>query len=317
MKIVRRPDGSTFLGVVLTVLGASGFASKGVFAKLLYADGWSTDAVLTVRSFLALPLVAAWALGMVGMKRLTDVSARVLLAAAVSGSLCYYFGAMLDFQALQWIHASVERVLLFSYPSIIVVMYSLIYRQAPERHVVIALILTYSGILMVVTGLDLGVLHSNLAGAGLVLAAALTSALYYLASDRWTPGVGSVTFTFYALAAATLCMAVHTAMLPAGHVTVWNPRGMLLMGGLAIFATAMPMLAMGEGVRRLGAPRASIVSTVGPPITILLGDWLLAERLTTPQWIGVALIVAGILNLELGKPKASGAAVGATDPPAP
>jgi drug/metabolite transporter (DMT)-like permease len=291
--------------MALTIIGASGFASKGVFAKLLYADGWSTDAVLTVRSFLALPLVAAWALWMVGAKRLIDVRPQVVIGAMIAGALCYYFGALLDFQALQLIHASVERVLLFSYPSIIVVLYSFIYRQRPETHVLVALALTYSGILMVVTGLDLTVLKSNLAGASLVLATAVTSALYYLASDRWTPGAGSITFTLYALASATLCMIVHAALLPASHTIVWNSQGVALMAGLATFGTAIPMLAMGEGVRRLGAPRASIVSTVGPPITIVLGNWLLAEHLTPPQWIGVALIVAGILNLELGKPKQS------------
>ena len=68
--------------------------------------------------------------------------------------------------------------------------------------------------------------------------------------------------------------------------------------GLVICATVVPMLAMAEGVRRLGAPRASVVSTVGPPTTILLGAWLLDERLSLIQWMGVGLIVGGILFLE-------------------
>ena len=91
--------------------------------------------------------------------------------------------------------------------------------------------------------------------------------------------------------------------LLTGGVTasVWSVRDLWLLLVLVVFATVVPMLAMAEGVRRLGAPRASVVATIGPPTTIVLGAWLLDERLRWAQWIGVALIVAGILALELSE----------------
>ena len=199
------------------------------------------------------------------------------------------------------IDASVERVLLFSYPSIVVVLYSAIYREWPDLRVLAALLITYAGIFMVVTGLDPTVLHGHLAGAGLVLACALTSAIYYLAGDRWTPSVGSVAFTLYALAAATLCLGLHRLLAGGATAAVWAARDLWLLLALVLPATVLPMLAMAEGVRRLGAPRASVVATIGPPTTILLGAWLLDERLRPAQWVGVALIVAGILTLELAR----------------
>jgi drug/metabolite transporter (DMT)-like permease len=283
------------------MIGAAGFASKGVFAKLLYAEGWGADAVLLTRSCIALPIIGVWAVRVAGVKRLLSPPPRALVGAFISGTLCYYVGALLDFKALEMIHASVERVLLFSYPSIIVVLHSILYRTKPSRTIVLALALTYAGILMVVTGLDLSLLRGNLPGATLVLAAAVTSALYYLAGDRWTPTLGSVTFTFYALCAATGCLITHSLLLAPKQPIVWTGHGVLLMACLVAFATVIPMLAMAEGVRRLGAPRASIISTIGPPITIFLGNWLLTERLTIPQWVGVGLIVVGILTLELRK----------------
>jgi drug/metabolite transporter (DMT)-like permease len=307
----RPPEGSgTLLGVALTVIGAAGFASKGVITKFLYADGWGAEAVLTTRAVLALPVIAAWAAWAAwaaGPSALLRPPPRALLGAAAAGCLCYYLGALLDFRALTLIDASVERVLLFSYPSMVVVLHAAIYRERPQLRVLTALVITYAGILMVVTALDATVLRGNVTGAGLVLACALSSALYYLASDRWTPSIGSVAFTFYALTAATLCLALHRALLGGATATVWHARDLWLLLALVVLATVVPMLAMAEGVRRLGAPRASVVATIGPPTTIVLGAWLLDERLRRAQWLGVALIVAGILTLELSKRPAADA----------
>jgi drug/metabolite transporter (DMT)-like permease len=305
----RRPrHGSTLAGILLTSTGAIGFASKGIFAKALYADGWGALDLVTTRALLALPVIAAWALWAVGLRGVLRAPPRAMLGAALAGVGCYYLGALWDFQALQWIDASVERVLLFSYPSMVVVFHAVLYRERPAGAVLAALALTYGGILMVVTGLDAAVLRGNLAGAGLVLACALTSALYYLAGDRWTPALGSVAFTFYALAAATVCLVVHRALGHAPTTAAWGPRDLALIAGIVVCATVIPMLAMAEGVRRLGAPRASLVSTIGPPTTILLGAWLFGERLHAAQWCGVGLIVAGILTLEGTRPPAAEAA---------
>ena len=297
----------TLAGIVLTMIGAAGFASKGVIAKYLYADGWGADAVLTTRSLLALPIIAAWALWAAGPRALLRPPPRAALGAAVAGCLCYYLGATLDFRALTMIDASIERVLLFSYPSMVVVLYAGIYREWPEPRVLSALVITYAGIFMVVTALDASVLRGNAAGGGLVLACAMTSALYYLASDRWTGAIGSVAFTFYALTASTACLVLHRLVAGDAGGTAWQPRDLWLLLALVVLATVVPMLAMAEGVRRLGAPRASVVATVGPPTTILLGAWLLDERLRRAQWVGVALIVAGILALELAKRPAAAA----------
>ena len=295
-------------GVLLAALGAAGFATKGVFAKFLYGAGWDFESVIIVRALLALPIVWAWALWRVGARSLLRAPPRALLGAAAAGVLCYYVGTLLDFYALTLIAASIERVLLFSYPSMVVVLFSALYREWPARRVVGALVLTYLGILMVVTGFDLGVLRGNLAGAGLVLACALTSAIYFVATDRWAHSVGSITFTLYALTAAAICLAVHALARHDAMTAVWNPHTAWLMAGIVVFATVVPMLSMAEGVMRVGVQRAAIVSSVGPPVTILLGAWLLGEQLSTAQWFGVAAIVAGILVLEAAPATAPGPA---------
>ena len=98
---------------------------------------------------------------------------------------------MVDFWALTLIDASVERVLLFSYPAIVVLIGSLMKRRAPERRVVFAMLITYAGIWFVMGGIDIRELKQNLFGAGLVLIAALTTAIYFLIGERYTHELGS------------------------------------------------------------------------------------------------------------------------------
>jgi drug/metabolite transporter (DMT)-like permease len=297
----RRSRGSALVGLALVAVGAACFASKGVFAKYLYADGWSAEAVATLRAVFALPIVAAWALWRGRVRALAGAPRSALLGAAAGGVLCYYLGSLLDFQALTLIDVSVERVLLFSYPSMVVLLYAAIYRSWPRPRVLAALAVTYLGIFLVVGGSVGGVPRASLTGAGLVLVCALTFAVYYLASDRWTPVLGSVNFTLCALTVATACLAGQFLLHHGVASVSWSTRDGWLMAGLVAIATALPMLSMAEGVRRVGAERAAVVSTVGPPTTILLGAGFLGERLNGPQWLGVLFIIAGIGILELAR----------------
>jgi drug/metabolite transporter (DMT)-like permease len=296
--------GTQVAGVAIAAAGAFCFATKGIFAKFLYARGWDFESVLVIRAWCALPVMWAWALWRTGPRALFSPPRSALLGAIGGGFLCYYVGALFNFYALSLIDASVERVLLFAYPSIVVLLYALAYRRWPRPRVLVACGITYVGILMVVTGLDLTILRANLAGAGLVMVCAITFALYYLAGDRWTPRIGSAAFSVYALTTSAVCLLVHHIVTGGFRPLPVDASIVGLMAGLVVFATVFGMLGMSEGVRRLGAQRAALVSTVGPPTTILLGTWLLHERLAPAQWLGVAAIVAGILVLETNRSKA-------------
>lgn len=280
--------------------GAVGFATKGLFAKKLYEHGWTYDAVQVARMWLALPVFWLWGWWRVG-RPLLRPPRTALLGAACAGLACYHFGAMINFYALTLIDASLERVLLFTYPSMVVLVYSAIYRRLPDKRIVLALLATFAGIVAAVSGLDPAILRTNMHGALLVLLCAASTTVYFLASDRWTPQVGSVTFTVWAMSAASTGLAFQALLTPSARPPLPGSDDLLLLLGLVGFATVFAMLMTAEGVRRLGAQRAAVVSTVGPPATILLAVPLLGERLNLAQWLGVALIIAGILFMELAR----------------
>jgi drug/metabolite transporter (DMT)-like permease len=286
-------------GMVYVAAAAVLFASKGLFAKALYQRGVGFELLVTARALLAMPLFIWFAARVPAGER---PSARACVAAAIAGVIGYYVGAMVDFWALQLIDASIERVLLFSYPAMVLLISSFMRRQAPERRVVLSMLVTYAGIFFAMGGIDLTELRANLFGAGLVLIAALTTAIYFLIGERFVHELGSTRFAAIAMSSAAVMLALHFALFRSpGEVAALGAHEWALLGVLAIACMFVPGLMQAEGVRRVGAQRAAIGSTVGPPTTILLAAIFLDERLNSWQLLGSAMIVVSVLVLSLGK----------------
>ena len=285
--------------MLLAAGGALGFASKGIFAKYLYARGMPVDTLLTLRSLLSLPIMWAWVLWLRGWESIRAASPRAILGAACGGVLCYCFGALLDFHALTLLDASVERVVLFSYPAMIVLAGMFMGRGAPSRRIVLALLLTYCGIFLTVGGFNPQLLRQNATGTVLVLICAASFASYFLISERFVGRLGSQQFALYAMSAAGIALAALFTARDGWRGVHLQAADGWLMAGMVIFASVLPMFMAAEGVRRIGAQRSAMAGTVGPVATMLLAALLLGERLHLIQLAGSALIVVGILVLEL------------------
>jgi drug/metabolite transporter (DMT)-like permease len=290
-------------GAIFVMVAAALFAIKGLFAKALYARAVHYDTVVTVRALVALPLFVAFAhMRDGGLTRIVRARPKALLVAALAGFLCYCIGALTDFYALTLIHASIERVLIFSYPAMVVVISSAMTRTWPSRSVVLGTALTYVGIFFAIGGIDIEMLRANWVGATWVLVSALTYAVYYIISERYTRELGSSLYTLAAMGAAGLALAVYwsarhdLAELAALHPYDWLM--LLLVGTVSYF---VPASLQAEGVRRIGAQRGAVLSTVGPPTTIFFAWLLFEERMTAWQVLGVALIVGGILALDIAR----------------
>jgi drug/metabolite transporter (DMT)-like permease len=304
------------VGMLCVAAAAMLFASKGLFAKALYQRGVGFELLVAVRAVLAMPLFI-W-VGLRSGPGAPAVSgddeaqtpvvtpapprprARALLAAIVAGVTCYYVGALVDFWALTMIDASVERVLLFSYPALVVLIDSFRRRRAPEGRMVVALVVTYAGIFFAMGGIDLFELRANLLGAALTLIAALTTAIYFLIGERYTRELGSTRFAAVGMSSAAVMLALHFALFRSfSEIAALDPHEWLLLGILAIFCVFVPGLLQAEGVRRIGAQRGAIGSTIGPVTTIVLAALFLDERLNLWQMLGSAMIVGSVLVLSL------------------
>ena len=190
-------------GALACAAAAMLFAAKGIFAKKLYEQGLSFEGVVAIRAMISLPFFWWLALKRESLREIASTPPRAVLMAAFAGALCYYAGALLDFLALTMIDASIERVLIFSYPAMVVIFTSVRDRRWPTPRVVAATLLAYLGIFFTVGGFDLAELRANLFGALLVIGSALSYAIYFLVSETYTRSVGSARFTLIAMTAAT------------------------------------------------------------------------------------------------------------------
>lgn len=282
------------------------FATKGIFAKKLYALGVGVEGVVAIRAMVSLPLFWWFALRREAWSEIRTTPIRAIIMAAFAGALCYYVGALLDFLALTMIDASIERVLIFSYPAMVVLFTAVRDRSWPPRNMLLATALAYLGIFFTMGGFDLAELRANLFGALLVIGSAMSYAIYFLVSEKYTRSVGSARFTLIAMTAATLCLAPHYLLVHgATEIAAIDASGWLLLVGLAILCMFLPASLQAEGVRRIGAQRGAVLSTVGPPTTVVLAAVLLGERLSLWQWTGMGLIVLGILVLDLARTRKS------------
>jgi drug/metabolite transporter (DMT)-like permease len=306
------------VGMVCVALSAMLFASKGLFGKALYHRGVGFELLVTVRALLAMPLFVWMALRSDAKAPAiaTDEEAQplavvpprprprkvALVAAATAGIVCYYVGALTDFLALTLIDASVERVLLFSYPAIVVLITAIRTKRAPELKLVVAMLATWVGIFFAMGGVDMSELRANAYGASLVLVAALTTAIYFLIGERFTRELGSTRFAAVGMSSAAVVLAIHYfSRHSLGEIAALDAHDWVLLGILGIACMFIPGLLQAEGMRRVGAQRAAIGSTVGPPTTILLAAAFLGERLNVWQLLGTAIIVCSVLVLSLGK----------------
>ncbi len=286
------------VGALCAAGGAMLFASKGIVAKFAYRHGVGFEALVVVRALLAAPLFWAFAFAREPAQVIRSTPIRGIATAAFAGVICYYGGALIDFYALTLIDASVERVLLFSYPAMVVAIGAVVQRRRPPARVVCVVALAWVGIFLAVGGFDAAVLNANLTGALCVLLAALSYAIYFLLGERWTREIGSGRFTLCAMTGAAAALAVHGAVRGAAlALPAIDTVGWALLALLAVFCMFVPALLQAEGVRRIGAQRGALVSTAGPPTTLALAWLCFGERMSPLQLVGVALIVGGIFAL--------------------
>ncbi len=289
---------NAWLGPLFAVLGVLGFSFKAILIKLAYA--WApVDAVslLTLRMLYSAPffIAMAWWTGRAPhARRIATREWRLLIGLGFIG---YYLASLLDFLGLQYISASLERLVLFLYPTIVVVLSALFLAQPVTRRAAIALALSYAGIALAVWH-DVRITGdpSSIAlGSALVFSSALGYAIYLVAAGGIIARLGSSRFIAWAMLASTAFIVVQFALTrPLTALRLpWSVHAITL--AMAVFCTVLPTWMIAESIRRIGASAASLIGSLGPLFTIGFGALLLGEPVNLLQLVGVALVLTGVI----------------------
>lgn len=293
-------------GVLVLVVANICFSAKAVLVKLLYRHGVDVQSAIALRMLLALPFYAVVAWHLSRRSDNVPLSRREWLAVSGLGILNYYVSSMLDFMGLQYITASVERLILFTYPTIVLLLSALLFGQKITRTQVFALLLTYSGVVLAFASEQgLGVQKDLLRGGALVFGCAVTFAVCVVYTGVYVRRVGSAKFTSYAVMAATLPTAIQIGWHNGFDLCRFSGEVYVLGGLLAIVATVIPTFLLVEGIRVIGAGNSGIIGFVGPVATIALGYIFLDEPVGSLQLLGTAIVLAGVgwLSWQGGKPR--------------
>lgn len=284
------------LGIALAVLAALGFSFKAIFVKLAYAAA-AVDAVtlLTLRMTFALP-IALWA-SLWLCRAAPPLSRNDWGLLLVLGVLGYYGASILDFIGLQYISAALERLILFIYPTLTVLIGVLFMGKALEKRQVAALALSYAGIGLAFAH-DLQVtddMHAVLLGGAFIFGSALSYALYSAGAEVAIRRLGTLRFAALAIIVSTFATQLHFVLTQPFSVLAQPLEVYAYAAAMALFSTVLPVFWQSAAVQRIGAARTVLIGTLGPMLTIFFAWLLLTEPVSIAQLLGAGLVLAGVL----------------------
>jgi drug/metabolite transporter (DMT)-like permease len=295
------PHGADALGPVLAVVGVLGFSFKAILIKLAYA--WEPiDAVtlLALRMIYSAPVFLAMAL-FARTRGDAPLTRADWLDILWLGFVGYYLASLVDFMGLEYVTASLERLMLYLYPTIVVVLSAIFLRQRITGRMLIALALSYAGIVLVF-GRDLtlaGDPHALWLGGALVFAGAALYAVYLVGAGPVIGRLGSLRFIALAMLVSTAFVLIQfVATRPLSSLAA-PLRIQLLSIAMAILSTVVPTFLIAEAIKRIGANRTSLLGSLGPLFTIGFGYWILGEPVHWIQLAGAALVLAGVTLVTL------------------
>lgn len=271
------------------------FAIKGVLIKLIYRYHIDTTSLLAMRMVIAVPVFAA--VGVHRWQRLGPASrpqSKHLGQAALVGILGYYISSWLDFQGLQTLDAQIERLILFTYPFLVILFGRLLLGHPMRVHALLGAGLSYVGLFVMFAGDPTRLGAAAIKGGAFVATAAVTFALYQLFARELILRCGVALFTAVAMSAAGLVALLGFFLTHSPSALVPPQPAWALIVSLAIFATIVPSFLMSAGTARIGAQGTAIVSTISPIVTIGMAIVVLGEPFGWPEAVGTACVLAGV-----------------------
>jgi len=287
-------------GAIVAFLAAVCFSTKAIFVKLTYLYGADAISALVLRMIMALPflLIAGWYSTRDGARPLTRADWKNVI---LLGFMGYYLSSLLDFMGLQYITASLERLILFLYPTIVALISWAFLKKPIGGSGIAALLLSYIGIsISVVKDLEhTGDVATLLIGGGLIFACTITYAIYIVGIGEMVHRIGALRFGAYATVVAAICCLIQFFLtrpisaldLPAQ--VYWYSLAM------AIIATVLPVIMTAWAIQKIGAPKVAIIGAVGPIATIVMAWQWLGEPIGWEQLVGAALVLSGVLLISV------------------
>ena len=291
-------------GFLWAVLGTILFSTKAILIKLCFkTTNIDASSLLMLRMLFALPFYAAAMWYYFANQQLKKVKASTYFAAGLIGLLGYYVSSLFDFIGLQYVSASIERIILFIYPTLAVLLNLLIFKVAITKRQWLAILITYIGIGLAYWG-ELNQIPDTkmfFFGTWMILLCAITFAFYLVGSGKIIPKIGAPQFTSLSMLAASVGIFIHYFVTHQQGITsivdmpILYSSSIWLVIALAIIGTVIPSFLMSGGMKRIGSNDLAIITSIGPVSTLFQARWILNEAFTWEQILGTVFVVLGVI----------------------
>lgn len=297
MQQAQAAPKSIAVGLTLAIVGAIAFSGKAIIVKLGYRYGVDAVTLLMLRMLFALPFFMAivWWTNRSGAKTAHKLTRKDWLGVLGLGFTGYYLASFLDFAGLQYVTASLERLILYLNPTLVLLMGMVLYGRKVGPRQWLGMLLSYAGVLLVF-GHEVHLDGSNVAlGTLLVFGSAVSYAVYLSYSGELVQRLGSLRLVGLATTVACiLCIAQFAVLRPLSTAFAVAPEVLWLSLLNATACTVVPVLLVMMAIERLGSGLAAQVGMVGPMSTITMGVLLLGEPFTLWVVAGTVLVLAGV-----------------------
>jgi drug/metabolite transporter (DMT)-like permease len=293
------PNTHLATGLTLAIAGSIAFSAKAIIVKLAYRYGVDAVTLLMYRMLFSLPLFLAlawWASYRQGGQeaRRLVLKRRDWLGVIGLGFTGYYLASFLDFWGLQFISASLERLILYLNPTLVLVLGWIIYKRRISGLQAFAMAVSYAGVLLVF-GHEAGFQGPNaLLGAALVFGSAISYAIYLVYSGELVKRLGSTRLVGLATSVACVLCLVQFALLRPLSAAVVAPEVIWLSMLNATLCTFAPVVMVMMAIERIGAGLAAQTGMIGPMSTIVMGVLILGEPFNGWIVVGTVLVLSGV-----------------------
>jgi drug/metabolite transporter (DMT)-like permease len=291
-------------GFLWAVLGTILFSTKAILIKLCFkTTNIDASSLLMLRMLFALPFYAAAMWYYFANQQLKKVKPSTYFAAGLIGLLGYYLSSLFDFIGLQYVSASIERIILFIYPTLAVLLNLLIFKVAITKRQWLAILITYIGIGLAYWG-ELNQIPDTkmfFFGTWMILLCAITFAFYLVGSGKIIPKIGAPQFTSLSMLAASVGIFTHyfvthqQGIASIVDMPILYSSSIWLVIALAIIGTVIPSFLMSGGMKRIGSNDLAIITSIGPVSTLFQARWILNEAFSWEQILGTVFVVLGVI----------------------
>lgn len=288
------------MGLLYAFIGCLLFSLKPILVKLAYQAGGDATSIMALRALSSLPLYLFTLIYLCRKSATRSEIRQFGFPAAGIGIMGYYLASFLDISALAFISAQLERLLIFLFPSFVVLISWVIHKQPPSKQVLIATVIGYAGTALILAH-DFQTLGRSITfGAALAVASAFVFAIYLIASKPLIGKLGSSLFTSIGMGSAGSAILVHL-YFSGSQMQNWSSELITIGVALGIICTVLPSYFVAAGMARLSPTQLSLTNNIGPAITALFAVLILGELFTVWHAIGMILVIFSVVLINRSK----------------